>query len=84
MPIYTFIRGRDKQISVLLNQDNMTIITNVSWADPETGRYGVFVDEGGKLVLSPAGTPLVEERTGNIKILRVAQPGDYKILPREN
>lgn len=82
MPVITFVRGRDKQISQLLDLDTMTMIPNVKWADEETGRYGVFrVDERGKLILDTAGNPQVEERTGNIKALRVVQPGDYRLLP---
>ena len=79
--ITTFIRGKDKHLSVLLNLDTMTVIPNVAWADEENGTYGIWaVDSLGKLVLSPSGGPGVEERTGNIQILRVVQEKDYRIL----
>jgi hypothetical protein len=75
----TFLRG--KRPHLLLDLDTMTMIPNVKWADEAKGRYGVYrVDAQGRLILTPEGNPGVEERTGNIKIIRVVQPGDYRIL----
>jgi hypothetical protein len=75
----TFLRG--KRPHLLLDLDTMTMIPNVKWADEAKGRYGVYrVDAQGRLILTAASNPAVEQRTGNIKAVRVVQDGDYRIL----